>query len=150
MAEKLTFLCVYDYGMGGVWMTINAQSANEIEDKFADVKVVTDRPDWMTDDEYKRIARESAHDIDSPTGWLSSFIYSKQRESEGKWPFMFRGAKNDVTEYRTIWARDVSEVTSQYSGLENLVGLPIPVGDLKNMGTSDIDQPDEFLARYRK
>jgi hypothetical protein len=149
MVTKHTFLCVYDYGMGGIWMTIDASSANEIEKRFPDFKVIGDRPAWMTDDEYERIAQESAYDIDSPAGWLSSFIYSKERESEGKWPFMFRGTKDGVNEYRTIWARDISEITTRYPGLENLTGKPTPVENLKNMGTSDIDEPDEFLARYK-
>ncbi len=150
MAEKYTFLCAHDYGMGGVWMTISARSADEIEEKYPDLTVVDDRPDWMTYDVYEEIVKTSSYDIDSPTGWLFSFTYAKQRESEGKRPFMFRGVKGGVTEYRTIWARDVSEINSQYSGLEDLTGVPLSADDLDDMGTSDIDEPDEFLVRYRR
>jgi hypothetical protein len=91
----------------------------------------------------------SESDIDEKDRWLIDQIYIQRRKSEGKRAFAFRGTRGGVTEYRTIWARDVSEITSRYSGLESLIGIPISWEDQQNMGNSDIDLPDDFLVKYQ-
>jgi hypothetical protein len=68
--SKATFLAVYDYGQGGIWTLIDAGSSEEIERRFPELKVVTKRPEWMTDVEFARIERSRHFDIDSATGWL--------------------------------------------------------------------------------
>jgi hypothetical protein len=75
MNEKREFLVSHDYGMGGVWAVINARSPEEITQKYPMLGVQTQRPDWMTDDVYKRIAAGLTLDIDDPpTGWLHILV----------------------------------------------------------------------------
>jgi hypothetical protein len=72
---KKSFLAGYDYGMGGVWVVINARSPEEIVQKYPQLKVVAERPGWMTDDNYKTIAANRTFDIDDPpTGWLHTMV----------------------------------------------------------------------------
>jgi hypothetical protein len=72
---KKSFLAVYDYGTGGVWAVINAQSPEEIVQKYPQLKVEEERPGWMTDDDYKAIAAGLTLDIDDPpTGWLLTMV----------------------------------------------------------------------------
>jgi hypothetical protein len=71
---KKSFLVVYDYGMGGAWAIIAACSEEEITSKFPMLKVMTRRPDWMTQEEYDEIASEGTYDIDQPTGWLKTLM----------------------------------------------------------------------------
>lgn len=155
MTDKREFLCVYDYGQGGIWFTFYARTKKEIEEKYPSFTAFEDKPKWMNEAEKATYMTENKDkdmwwDIDDePTGWLAESIYITQRESEGKWPFLFRSISSGVTEYRTIWAREESEITSQYSGLENMVGVGIPVEDLAGIGISDIDVSDEFLKKHR-
>jgi hypothetical protein len=68
MNEKKTFLVCYNYGMGGVWAEIYARSGEEITQKYPRVEIVTERPNWMTDERYERLLK--LHIDDPPTGWL--------------------------------------------------------------------------------
>jgi hypothetical protein len=43
-----TFLTVYDYGQGGVWQRITAESAEEIVQRYPELTVLSERPTWMT------------------------------------------------------------------------------------------------------
>ena len=49
------FLTVYDYGQGGVWTLLLADSAHQIRDRYPELKVVTHPPGTMTDEELERI-----------------------------------------------------------------------------------------------
>jgi len=75
--EKRPFLVVYDYGMGGVWLLMDARSVQEIEERYPKLKAFDDKPDWMSASdkaEYvKDIEKVEYHwDIDkNPTGWLA-------------------------------------------------------------------------------
>jgi len=64
MSAKKNFFAVYDYGMGGVWLIINARSKDEITQKYPFLSALESRPDWMTDDVYERIASTRSYDID--------------------------------------------------------------------------------------
>ena len=66
---KHPFLCCYDYGMGGIWLYIHARKPEEITAKYSELKVVQDRPPWMTADDEP--GASMTFDIDDePTGWL--------------------------------------------------------------------------------
>ena len=66
------YLIVHDYGMGGVWGIINANSEQEIRKKYPQVKVIETRPMWMSDADYNDIASAHSFDIDDePRGWLA-------------------------------------------------------------------------------
>ncbi len=75
---KRPLLSVYVYGMGGVWLLIDAETPSEVERKFPQLKVFADRPDWMSSeekDEYVASCERQGYrwDIDSPpTGWLKN------------------------------------------------------------------------------
>ena len=66
---KKRFLTVDDYGMGGIWQYIWAESANEITKKYPGLRVVHDVPQWL-EKEPKLVYRE--YDIeDEPDEFLS-------------------------------------------------------------------------------
>jgi hypothetical protein len=48
MKEK--FLVAVDYGQGGVWGYIYAESRAEIEDKFPELAIVDEEPEWLETD----------------------------------------------------------------------------------------------------
>ena len=75
MKEKKAFLVYHNYGTGGVWAVINARSSEEIMQKYPMLGIQTGRPDWMTDDVYRKIAEGLTLDIDDPpTGWLQVLV----------------------------------------------------------------------------
>jgi hypothetical protein len=68
--SRATFLAAHDYGMGGIWVLIDAQSAEQIERLYPPLKVVHERPEWLDDKQMESIRRLLHFDIDAPTGWL--------------------------------------------------------------------------------
>lgn len=78
-AVKQRFLVVYDYGMGGVWAYVEAESAEEIVEKFPELSVVSETPAWMSEkDRQSLLAR--TYDIDEKNfGLLADLL--DQRES---------------------------------------------------------------------
>ena len=70
---KHQFLAVYDYGQGGRWALVLAESANEIRVRFPEIKVVNERPGWMTDDYYRRLEGR-IYDIYEPSGLLADIL----------------------------------------------------------------------------
>lgn len=64
---KRPFLVAYDYGMGGLWAYVWAESEGQINDKL-DVEVVRELPEWLLD---HNPGVESV-DIDQPPDWLLS------------------------------------------------------------------------------
>ncbi|MDX5364956.1 MAG: hypothetical protein LPK88_00975 [Alphaproteobacteria bacterium] len=73
---KRDFLAVYDYGMGGIWTLVRARSALEIAEKYPELKVFEDRPEWMSDEQYLEVYNlASRFDIeDAPPDWLTIAI----------------------------------------------------------------------------
>jgi hypothetical protein len=66
------YLAVYDYGMGGVWVVVSADSADAVTDKYPELEVFEERPAWLNDEQYAQLER---HNIDeSPTGFLRVLI----------------------------------------------------------------------------
>jgi hypothetical protein len=69
---KKQYLVVHDYGTGGVWAIISARSEEEICEKYPGLKIVNDRPAWMSDMAYENIRESNSFDIDAtPAGWLA-------------------------------------------------------------------------------
>jgi len=73
---KQEYLAVHDYGTGGVWVVITAQTPQEIVNKYPFLQVVTTRPTWMTDEGYAETKRRMSFDIDNPPteGNLAKFL----------------------------------------------------------------------------
>ena len=76
---KQPILVVYDYGSGGVWAFVVAESAEEVEREFPELKVTWSRPSWMSAEEEERIAREATYDLhaDRSFGLLAEIIDSR-------------------------------------------------------------------------
>jgi hypothetical protein len=75
MTEKTKFLTAYDTGTSGIWSIIHARSPEEILEKYPMLSVALDRPEWMTDEWYNRIAEVRTFDIDDPpTGLLQILV----------------------------------------------------------------------------
>jgi hypothetical protein len=73
-ADKRQFVVVDDYGSGGIWGLITAESADAITRRYPRLRVVTiGDPTWVTPQKYSEIVSDwikpSEHfDIDHPTG----------------------------------------------------------------------------------
>lgn len=61
------YLVCHDYGQGGSWAYVNADSPEEITREF-DVEVVFSPPSWLTAEAQSRL---KTYDVDSPGGWLA-------------------------------------------------------------------------------
>lgn len=75
---KRSFVAVYDYGMGGIWVMIQAESPEQIEERYPALSVVSEGdPEWITPEKWVEINEEwispsERFDIDHPTGWLDA------------------------------------------------------------------------------
>ena len=71
------FLVVYDYGTGGVWGFATATSPEEVESLSPELKVIHERPAWMTDETEARARAVSSfvvgNEITYPD-WLRGLI----------------------------------------------------------------------------
>jgi hypothetical protein len=75
MTMKKRYLVVGDYGQGAVWLLIDAESPNLIESKFPELKVVFDRPAWLTEEQMRNLEETACYDLDAPlTGFLELLV----------------------------------------------------------------------------
>lgn len=44
---KQRFLVVDDYGMGGIWAYLWAESEREIREKYPTLQIIKEAPDWL-------------------------------------------------------------------------------------------------------
>ena len=72
------FLVLYDYGQGGVWAVVEADSELAITSSFPELKVFADRPSWMSDAHVARL-QEQAIDLDHTTGLLADILKSRSK-----------------------------------------------------------------------
>lgn len=69
-------LAVYDYGTGGIWVLIEAESADAIERRFPWLRVVEiGDPEWVTPEKYDEIVAgwigpSMRFSLAMPHGWL--------------------------------------------------------------------------------
>jgi hypothetical protein len=61
---KTEYLACHDYGTGGVWLYLMADSAAQIRERFPELRVVTDRPSWLTNGEDRLLRERMTIDID--------------------------------------------------------------------------------------
>ena len=66
---KKKFLTVSDYGMGGVWTYIFANSAKDVSDKYPKLKVLDQEPDWF--DASMRMCIKAVDINDLPDSFLA-------------------------------------------------------------------------------
>jgi len=78
---KRPFLAVDDYGMGGIWLYIDARSAEEIERVYPELKVFPEPPEFLPPDQLERIESELHFDIDEvPRDYLADLIAARKRQ----------------------------------------------------------------------
>lgn len=53
------FLVLYDYGMGGLWAVVIANSADEILSRYPEVRIANERPAWMNHTMFDRLRSEA-------------------------------------------------------------------------------------------
>jgi hypothetical protein len=61
---KTEFLAVYDYETGGAWVYLLADSVAQVHQRFPELRIVNDRPSWLTDEEDQRLRERMTIDID--------------------------------------------------------------------------------------
>lgn len=64
MAER--YLTLYDYGTGGVWTFIIAPSPEAITEKYPQLQIVSEPPEWMVESGIEEINTVSLDDADDP------------------------------------------------------------------------------------
>ena len=78
MANKRPYLACDDYGMGGIWIYLDARSPQEISDTYPELTVFEEPPPFLTTDQLERIDAELHFDIDEPPGdYLASLIEAR-------------------------------------------------------------------------
>ena len=60
---KTKFLVLYDYGQGGVWAYLLADSADRIQQEFPALRLYDKPPAWMTSDDLEKLAATMTIDI---------------------------------------------------------------------------------------
>jgi len=72
--DKRRFLAVDDYGTGGIWFVLLAESVERIHERLRDVKVWEPgtKPDWMTAELFDEVAQRRTFDIDDlpSSAWM--------------------------------------------------------------------------------
>lgn len=70
--SRKEFFSLYDYGQGGLWVIIRADSAAQVRDKHPQLEVFEGVPPMLDDATVAIIRRAGVQDIDEPpTGWLA-------------------------------------------------------------------------------
>jgi hypothetical protein len=73
--SKQPILVCHDYGTGGVWAVVLANSAAEVKRKYPWLATFEERPQWLSQEEYEAIASTQVFDIDdAPSGWLLTAV----------------------------------------------------------------------------
>ena len=72
--EKLSrFFALYDYGQGGLWVVIAAESADQIRNKYPTLRVFDGVPPMLDSAATELVRRAGVQHIDDvPTGWLAA------------------------------------------------------------------------------
>jgi hypothetical protein len=81
---KRPFLTVYDYGQGGVWLFLLAESEDQIRERYPDLRIVEVPPPSMDEKQLADIRSRRTLDIDDSA---DPFLASLRRgREEGKLP----------------------------------------------------------------
>lgn len=81
MPGKQAYLTVYDYGRGGLWAIVRSPDKRSIERKYPILEVLDERPCWMSDDHYARIAERTLYDIDDEAAGVLQFMLEEIQRS---------------------------------------------------------------------
>jgi hypothetical protein len=81
---KRPFLVCHDYGMGGLWAFMLAESEDDITGRFPSLVVVTERPSWMDETEEENLRRTMTVDIDDEDHPFTKAIQSGHASPSAK------------------------------------------------------------------
>ena len=75
--EQREFFVLHDYGQGGLWAILRAESEEQVRRKYQGVEVFEGRPPMLDDATVSSIRRAGVRDIDDPpAGWLAEVAES--------------------------------------------------------------------------
>jgi hypothetical protein len=78
--NQMTFMVAYDYGTGGLWGFVRAESEEEIHRVYPELVIVHERPAWMTDESYAQMEQRETYDLGAPpTGMLKAIVADRDR-----------------------------------------------------------------------
>lgn len=72
-------LLVHDYGQGGAWAVVRAESPADAHGRFPELTVVGHRPGCMSDRDLEQL-RASVLDVRQPTGLLADILRDRENE----------------------------------------------------------------------
>jgi hypothetical protein len=77
---KREFFVVDDYGQGGIWLVIHAESAAAIKEKYPELDVFEEAPEFLTQEVVDRARAKRSYELDdAPTGYLADIVADRQR-----------------------------------------------------------------------
>jgi hypothetical protein len=75
---KEEHLVLYDYGQGGIWAFVLAESAENIENRFPEPQIFPQPPGWMDEAQLRSVRQNATINIDEErTGLLADIIASR-------------------------------------------------------------------------
>ena len=86
--SRKEFFVLYDYGQGGLWAVLRADSADQIRQRYPSLQIFETAPSMLSRELLAEIRRTDSFDIDDPPlSWLSEF-------TEGGAASSSRGGRN--------------------------------------------------------
>ena len=79
--SRREFWSLYNYGQGGLWVVIRAESAAQVRERYPQLEVFEEIPAMLDESTVMTIRRSAVQDIDEPpTGWLADLMSGDQSQ----------------------------------------------------------------------
>jgi hypothetical protein len=62
---RQAFLTLHDYGTGGLWAYMRADSPEQIRARFRDLEVLAEAPAFMDEEQLKQIEADGVYDVET-------------------------------------------------------------------------------------
>ena len=86
LKDKKKFLCFYEYGTGAVWLYIYAHSEHDITEKFPELRISHEKPEWLKGKILRNKEKNMTFDIDEPpSGYLLDLVKNRNKSHLMKW-----------------------------------------------------------------
>jgi hypothetical protein len=73
------FLTCYDYGTGGIWRYVLAESAQEIVTKYPELEVIDLVPEWMDQDAINNLNELTTDLNDNSNEFLNAVVVERNK-----------------------------------------------------------------------